>query len=162
MIRDRSVVALVGVVTLAVLSGATWASGQTVPQAESIRSWLDGYVAAFNAKDLDRLGTFYHADVTIFEGGGIDRGWSAYRDHHLGTELREFDDLQFSHSNVAVQMLTGRAAYVTAEYSLRARVKGRPIDSGGLETLIVVQMDDGAWRIRHAHTSSRRRPGPVQ
>lgn len=162
MIRGRSLVVLAVVLALAVLRTPTLASAQTLPPAESIRAWLDGYVAAFNAKDLDLLGTFYDADVTIFEGGGIDRGWPAYRDQHLGPELREFDDLQFSHSNLAVRMLTDRTAYVTTEYSLRARVRGRPIDSGGLETLIVVQVDDGTWRIRHAHTSSRRRPGPVQ
>lgn len=148
--------------SLALLLGPLAASAQTAAAEDSIRTWLDGYVTAFNAKDLDRLAAYYHPDVTVYEGGGIDRGWSAYRDHHLGPELREFDDLRFSRANVTVRLLGDGAAYVTSEYSLRARVKDRPIDSGGLETLVVVRTADGSWMIRHAHTSSRRRPAPVQ
>jgi ketosteroid isomerase-like protein len=159
--RRRSIVVFAGLLGLTIPPAATSAWGQALSGGESIRLWLEGYVTAFNAKDLDRLGAFYDADVTIFEGGTVDRGWAAYRDHHLGPELREFDNLQFSHSNVAVHMLADRAAYVTADYSLRARVKGRPVDSQGLETLVVFQVDDGTWRIRHAHTSSRRRPAPT-
>jgi ketosteroid isomerase-like protein len=32
------------------------------------------------------------------------------------------------------------------------------MDSGGLETLVLVKGDDGSWKIRHSHTSARRRP----
>jgi hypothetical protein len=36
----------------------------------------------------------------------------------------------------------------------------RDLDSEGLESLVLVKMPDGNWKIRHAHTSSRaaRRP----
>ena len=43
-------------------------------------------VAAFVAKDLKKLATFYHPDVTIYEGAGINNGWADYRDRHLGPE----------------------------------------------------------------------------
>ena len=33
----------------------------------------------------------------------------------------------------------------------------REIDGRGLETLVLIKSDDGAWRIRHSHTSSRPR-----
>jgi ketosteroid isomerase-like protein len=48
------------------------------------KKWKErgGYDARFNAKDLDKLAAFYHPDVTIFEGGGVNRGWAGYRDHH--------------------------------------------------------------------------------
>ena len=39
-----------------------------------IRTWLDQYEAALNAKDLDRLARFYHPDVAIYEGGGVNTG----------------------------------------------------------------------------------------
>jgi ketosteroid isomerase-like protein len=130
------------------------------PSATSaIERWLQAYDAALTAKDLRRLGDFYHPDVTIFEGGGINNGWPDYRDHHLGPELAEFADLQFAHRDVKVQLLeTGNAADVTSEYSLKARVKDRDIDAAGLETLILARDDGGAWKIRHVHMSSRRRP----
>jgi hypothetical protein len=55
-----------------------------------IKQLLASYDEAFNAKSLDRLATHYHPDVTIFEGGGVNRGWADYRDHHLGPEMAEF------------------------------------------------------------------------
>ena len=123
-----------------------------------MRAWMDQYEAAFNAKDLDRLARFYHPDVTIYEGGGINTGWADYRDHHLGPELREMEGLRLTHGNVQVQPLGSAAAYVISEHRLRARVKGEDVDATGLETLILVRGQDGGWLIRHSHTSSRRRP----
>jgi len=125
-----------------------------------IEKWLAEYDAAFNAKDLQKLGTFYHPDVTIYEGGGIDNGWAAYRDGHLGPELKAFENLQFGHSNRQIHVLgDGRTAYAISTYSLKAKMGERNIDSGGLETLVLVKDADGGWKIRHSHTSSRpRRP----
>lgn len=126
-----------------------------------IEQFLTSYDAAFNAKSLDRLATLYHPDVTIFEGGGVNRGWADYRDHHLGPEMAEFQKVSFAHTNVVVTARGAdrKTAYVTSEYSLKAQLKEREIDASGLETLILLK-EDGAWRIRHSHSSSRRRPTP--
>jgi ketosteroid isomerase-like protein len=126
---------------------------------DDIKTWLSGYEPAFNAKDLERLASFYHPDVTIYEGGGINRGWADYRDHHLGPELQEMQQPRLARSEVAVQVVdpAGRSAYVTSEYRLQARIKEQEIDVGGLETLVVIRGADGPWKIRHSHTSSRRR-----
>lgn len=128
--------------------------------AAAVETWLRNYDAAFNAKDLDKLATFYHPDVTIYEGGGINDGWIDYRDRHLGPELKSFENLQFGHSNAKVTVLPGgQSAYATSEYSIKAKMGDRQLDSGGLETLVLVKSSDGTWKIRHAHTSSRaRRP----
>jgi ketosteroid isomerase-like protein len=74
--------------------------------------------------------------------------------------LKEMEALDFVHENVSFHLLgaDGRAAYVTAEYRLKARVEGRDVDALGLETLVLVKDRTGAWRIRHSHTSSRHRP----
>ena len=129
-------------------------------EASAVEAWLKGYDSAFNAKDLERLASFYHPDVTIYEGGGINNGWADYRDHHLGPELKAFENLQFGHSNTKVTVLPGgQSAYATSEYSIKAKMGERQIDSTGLETLVLVKGADGTWKIRHSHTSSRpRRP----
>ena len=130
-------------------------------EAAAIEAWLRSYDAAFNAKDLDRLGAFYHPEATIYEGGGVNNGWADYRDNHLGPELNELQNLQFSHANTKVHLLNGgRAAYVTSSYAIKAGLGEREIDSGGLETLVLVKPDGGAWKIRHSHTSSRPRRTP--
>jgi uncharacterized protein YcnI len=129
-------------------------------EATAIETWLKGYDVAFNAKDLDRLATFYHPDVTIYEGGGINNGWADYRDRHLGPELKAFENLQFAHSDRTITVLAGgQSAYAIARYSLKAKMGERDIDAQGLETLLLLKQADGTWKIRHSHTSSRpRRP----
>ena len=130
-----------------------------VPQEKAITDFFSQYDAAFVAKDLDRLAKMYHPDVTIFEGGGTNTGWIDYRDNHIGPELKSFNGLKFSHTNVKVQMLGPDAAYVTSEYALETAGADGPTRSGGLETDVLVRQS-GMWVIRHTHTSAKRqRPG---
>lgn len=127
--------------------------------AAAVEAWLKSYDAAFLAKDLDRLAAFYHPDVTIYEGAGINNGWADYRDRHLGPELKAFTNLQFAHTDTKVTMMPGgQSAYATSRYTIKAKMGERELDSEGLETLMLIRTPDG-WRIRHSHTSSRaRRP----
>jgi uncharacterized protein (TIGR02246 family) len=134
------------------------------PEGElEIRKWLLAYEEAFNAKDLQKLGGFYLPEATVYEGGGVNRGWDDYRDHHLGPELESFQDLRFSRDEVEARVLgpDGRSAYVIARYHLEARVDGKKIDATGLETLVLVKNSSG-WKIRHSHTSSRPRPAAAR
>ena len=150
-LRGRTLTVVVGMLLAA-------AAPHAQPDVESsIVAWMSAFDEAFVAKDLTRLAVLYHPDVTIFEGGGTNHGWADYRDHHLGPELQGFADLHFSHTNVRVHLLSPDTAYVTSEYALKARVKDRDVETGGLETLVLVK-SDGGWRIRHSHTSARRRP----
>jgi ketosteroid isomerase-like protein len=143
-------------VTNSVRAGA--AAGQPAhDDAAAVKAWLKDYDAAFTARDLEKLATFYHPDVTIYEGGGINNGWADYRDHHLGPELKAFENLQFGHNSATVMLLPGgQSAYVRAEYFLKARMGGREIDSTGLATYVLIK-DGNGWKIRHSHTSSRPR-----
>lgn len=145
---------------LLVLAGALASPGaSTDPREQAVKTFVDAYDRAFNAKEVTRLAEFYHPEVTIFEGGHVNSGWADYRDNHLGPELKEMEDLRFSHVEVAPHVLSDAVAYVTAEYRLKTTVGGKPVDAEGLETLLLVKAGpDGAWKIRHSHTSSRRRP----
>lgn len=148
---------------LALLLMLTLCLAARVPAADDnadIQRFIAEYDAAFNAKSMDRLAVFYHPDVTIFEGGGVNQGWADYRDHHLGPEMAEFLTVSFTHSKVVVHTLGAdrRTAYVTSDYHLKVKMAEREVEAGGLETLILLKGEDGAWRIRHSHTSSRRRP----
>ena len=146
------------VIALALASLSADVSAQQSGEAQKIEEWLKGYDVAFNAKDMDKLATFYHPDVTIFEGAGVNNGWVDYRDRHLGPELKMFEDLQFGHSNRRVVMLSDRSAYVVSEYFIKAKMKDRVLDNIGRETLVLEKQADGSWTIRHSHTSGRARP----
>src|SRR5437870_2305548 len=104
-----------------------------------IKEFFGKYDSAFNAKDLAKLASLYHPDVTIFEGAGINRGWVDYRDNHLGPELKSFENLQFAHTNIVVHMLGDSGAYVTADYSIKYKVGERNVDSSGIATHILVK-----------------------
>lgn len=148
-------------VTLTIVSCVLFASAPAARQdrASEIQAFFKAYDAAFNARDLDRLATMYHPEVTIFEGSGINRGWPDYRDNHLGPELKSFQDLHWAHSNIVVHSLGESAAYVTAEYTIKYKTGERQVDSGGIATHVLVK-DGGSWTIRHSHTAARRRaPG---
>ncbi len=168
--RDGTVADWVGVAgdkqpaSVTKLNGAiAAASEQPVGDVAAVEAWLRGYDVAFNAKDLDKLAAFYHPDITIFEGGGVNNGWIDYRDRHLGPELKAFENLQFGHTNTKVTVLPGgQTAFATSEYAIKAKMGERQLDSGGLETLVLVKGADGSWKIRHSHTSSRPRRPPAQ
>jgi len=121
-----------------------------------ITGFFKSYDAAFNARDINKLATLYHPDVTIFEGSGVNNGWVDYRDNHLGPELKSFQDLQWAHSNIVVHMLGDSAAYVTADYTIKYKSGDRVVDSGGIATHVLVK-EQGSWKIRHSHTAARRR-----
>jgi ketosteroid isomerase-like protein len=144
-----------------IIAAPSLAAAQTASDALAVETWLKGYDAAFVAKDLDRLATFYHPDVTIYEGTGINHGWVDYRDRHLGPELKAFANLQFAHTDHKVTILPGgQSAYATSRYTIKAKMGERDLDSEGLETLVLVKVADGGWKIRHSHTSSRARRPP--
>ena len=149
-----------GVLFVVILALESTARAQPAAEAAAIEAWLKSYDAAFLAKDLEKLATFYHPDVTIYEGTGINNGWVDYRDRHLGPELKAFSNLQFAHSDHQIAVLPGgQSAYATSRYTIKAKMGERDLDSEGLETLVLVKMPDGSWKIRHSHTSSRaRRP----
>lgn len=131
-------------------------SAQASADVTAITAMFAEYDRAFNAKNLDRLATFYHPDVTVYEGAGINPGWADYRDRHLGPELKAFNNLKFEHIKIVVTMTGSDAAYVTGEYLLDATSDGREVRSGGLATYVMIR-DAGLWKIRHSHTSSQRR-----
>lgn len=152
-IRAGVVAALVSVMMYG-LGGSV--SAQDSPDVRSIAAVFAEYDRAFNAKDLDRLAAFYHPDVTVYEGGGINPGWADYRDRHLGPELKAFNNLKFEHIKIVVKMIGPDAAYVTGEYLLDATTAERDVKSGGLATYVMIR-EAGDWKIRHSHTSSKRR-----
>ena len=162
MSRRVFILALTGAALIATsASTRASASRQSTPD-QAIVDLFAAYDAAFVAKDLDKLSTMYHPDVTIFEGGGVNNGWIDYRDNHIGPELKSFNGLKFSHTNVKTQVLGSDALYVTSEYSIETAGANGPTRSGGLETDVLVKQS-GRWVIRHTHTSARRqRPGGTQ
>jgi len=142
--------------TCSVCSMALKARAMT-PVEKELVDFLKAYDAAFLAKDLAKLASMYTPETIVYEGSGINRGWKNYSETHLGPELKSFENLEFSHTNVVPHVLGDNAAYVTADYTIKAKMGERTLDSGGLATF-VLSKEAGSWKIRHTSTAARRRP----
>ncbi len=127
------------------------------PAEKELVDFVKAYDAAFMAKDLAKLATMYTPETIVYEGSGINRGWKNYSETHLGPELKSFENLEFGHTNVVPRMLGPDAAYVTADYTIKAKMGERALDSGGLATFVLSKVG-GTWKIRHTSTAARRRP----
>lgn len=99
-------------------------------------------------------------DVTVFESGHANYGWTDYRNNHLAPELKEFKNTKYSFSDLKVKV-DGKTAWATFKYSLTADIGTRNIQSGGLATA-VLEKRNGRWQIVHWHSSApRRAPSPT-
>lgn len=98
-------------------------------------------------------------DVTVFESGHANYGWTDYRNTHLAPELKEFKNTKYAFSDLKVKV-DGKTAWATFKYTLAAEMGTRKIESGGLGTA-VLEKREGVWRIVHWHSSApRRAPAP--
>ena len=120
---------------------------------------LRALFAATERKDLAALDTLYAGDsLTYVEGAGINRGWSDYRDNHLGPELKEIGNFRYRPFEIAVRT-SGNLAWATFRYALAGDLPQQKLDHLGRGTAILERRGT-RWVVRHTQTSSRpRRPG---
>lgn len=152
------------IVALAVVSGAgvvafsfnEGVSAQT-DEVKAVTDVLTREAAAVEKGDLGALDKIWAntEDVTVFESGHANYGWTDYRNSHLAPELKEFKNTKYSFSDMKVKV-EGKTAWATFKYSLAAEMGTRKIESGGLGTAIL-EKREGNWRIVHWHSSAPRR-----
>ena len=143
--------------TLATLATPYQASGQAAAGEDQVRDVVRALFAAVERGDIAALDSLYAPDVTVVEGAGIDRGWTAYRDHHLLPELQQFRNFQYRPSEIEAHT-AGDHGWAIFRYSIRAEMGERSIDAVGRGTAIL-ERRDGRWVVRHTQTASRpRRP----
>lgn len=127
-------------------------------EAAKVAATLLAVFAAAERNDMKALDSLYAGDsLTVFEGAGVNRGWTDYRDHHLAPELLEMKNFQYRPADLEVH-LDGGTAWVLFRYTLKAEVNGRAIDAVGRGTAIL-ERRGSRWVVRHTQTGSRaRRP----
>jgi ketosteroid isomerase-like protein len=127
-------------------------------EAARVQETIRALFAAAEGGDLEALGTLYAGEeLTVIEGAGIDRGWTRYRDDHIGPELAEFRNFCYRPADIETHV-SGDLAWAIFRYSLKADYRGRALDQFGRGTAILERRGEG-WVVRHTQTSSRsRRP----
>lgn len=136
-------------------------SAQT-DEVKAVTDVMTSEAAAIEKGDLAALDKIWanSEDVTVFESGHANYGWTDYRNSHLAPELKEFKNTRYSFSDMKVKV-DGKTAWATFKYSLAADMGTRKIQSGGLGTA-VLEKRGGRWQIVHWHSSApRRAPAPT-
>ncbi|HQU91801.1 MAG TPA: nuclear transport factor 2 family protein [Pyrinomonadaceae bacterium] len=136
-------------------------SAQT-DEVKSVTDVMTSEATAIEKGDLAALDRIWanSEDVTVFESGHANYGWTDYRNSHLAPELKEFKNTKYSFSDMKVKV-DGKTAWATFKYSLAAEMGTRKVGSDGLATA-VLEKRDGKWRIVHWHSSApRRAPAPA-
>ena len=115
------------------------------------------YFEAVEGGDLDSAGALFASTSSVFETGGQEGDWEHYRTHHLGAEIDAIEQFEIRLADPESESSAdGSMAFVTwpIEYHIRL-TDGREIESRGTVTFVLVE-NNGAYRIRHLHWSSRR------
>ena len=136
-------------------------SAQT-DEVKAVTDVLTREAIAIEKGDLTALDKIWanSEDVTVFESGHANYGWTDYRNTHLAPELKEFKNTKYSFSDLKVKV-EGKTAWATFKYALAAEMGTRKVESGGLATA-VLEKRDGKWRIVHWHSSAPRRAAAAQ
>lgn len=152
-----TIVALTALLTLVGLPGSAQDNSE-----RAVRGVLIQSATAFEKNDMAAMEKLWLNDesVTVFESGHANYGWTDYRDHHLGPEMKEMKNTKYTLSDIKVKV-SGNTAWATFKYGISADIGTRHVDGRGLGTA-VLEKQRGQWRIVHWHSSApRRAPSPA-
>jgi len=93
-------------------------------------------------------------EVVIFEAGSVEASRDEYRQHHLPADMAFSRATAREVGRVRVDSVD-HAAWVLTEARTTGTFRERPVDTRGVET-IVLRRTVAGWRIAHIHWSSRR------
>lgn len=161
-ILDKYFSAALALTGAVILFGSNLGVYAQANEVKAVTDVMTREAAAVEKGDLAALDKIWanSEDVTVFESGHANYGWTDYRNSHLAPELKEFKNTKYSFSDMKVKV-DGKTAWATFKYSLAADMGTRKIQSGGLGTA-VLEKRGGRWQIVHWHSSApRRAPAPT-
>jgi ketosteroid isomerase-like protein len=130
------------------------------PDREGAAAVLSSYKSAVERLDITGVETLFAPDAVVIESGKVEGNFDAYRDHHLGPELKEFKSFTFGDYKADIKM-QGPVAIATETYTYRIVLKsGEAIDRLGVATS-VLKWNGKVWQIITTHSSSRKPKVPA-
>ncbi len=147
--KTRSLICFIGLV----LMSSVFAQPNNDNSSAAVTETLTQYAAAVQSKNLSEVEKYVVATeaFSMFEGGHINWGWVDYRDNHLGPELKEFEEIQYSFSDIEAHV-SGDMAYATFKSHIAVKMESREVEGESLATAILMKTANG-WKIQHLHTS---------
>lgn len=90
-----------------------------------------------------------HEQVTIFEGGKVERSASEYASHHMQADMNYVSSVNVELLEHHVEII-GEVAISIARTKTTGFYKNKTVNRQGMET-IVLRKYDGIWKISHIH-----------
>ncbi len=118
---------------------------------------VQAFHAALAAGDSSGALALLTPDVVVYEAGGAEVSRKEFRSHHLSADI-EFTQGTTRQVTDQRSDQSGDVAWVLSASTTTGTFRGRPINSRGVETMILRRTEEG-WRITHIHWSSRRSRG---
>ncbi len=140
-------------VAITMLAGGSGVVGQLSPEVQVV-AVVDAYHAALAAGDSVTALGHLAPDVIILESGGVEDK-ERYRSGHLAGDMRFAQAVPRERGEIQVSFL-GDVAWAYSTSITQGRIGDREINSQGAE-LMVLAREDGAWKIKAIHWSSRQR-----
>ena len=115
---------------------------------------VDAFHAALVAGDSISALSYLADDVTILESGGVENK-EHYRSGHLAGDMRFAQAVPRKRGKMNVKVM-GDVAWTYSTSVTQGQMGDRKINSQGAE-LVVLALEDGKWKIKAIHWSSRRK-----
>jgi ketosteroid isomerase-like protein len=129
-------------------------SASVAHAGETAEGTVTGFHKALEQGDRAAALAALSDTVRIFEQGWVESSKAEYASHHLDSDIAFAKVVQNSTTDVDVQV-DGMTAVVTRQGKTTGTFEGKPVDSIGLETMVLRKVD-GDWKIVHIHWSSRK------
>ena len=121
------------------------------PGGAAARAVVQSFANALQRGDSVRALRLLHPELVVYESG-VAEDLAHYRSHHLAADIAFLSRVTSRTIREQLTVSGGMALY-TREYRSQGTWRGKPVDSTGTETLVLVRTGQG-WRIRHIHWSS--------
>jgi ketosteroid isomerase-like protein len=134
------------------------AAAPTTPDSAAVAEIVHRFHAALEAGDSATALRLLADDAIVLESGGVETK-EEYRSHHLPGDIAFARAVARETGPVRV-VVRGDVAWATSTSTMRGTYRDRPVNSQGVELMVLERTPEG-WRIAAIHWSSRalRTPG---
>ena len=129
------------------------AQGTDSKDIELIKTVVQYYHEALESEDKETAMKLLSDDVLIQEGGNLETG-EEYKSHHMISDM-EYSAAVSGKREVIEAVVDGNIGWVMSSSSMVGEFRGKEINSTGAE-LMILRKENGSWKIRAIHWSSRK------
>ena len=124
----------------------------TAPDSAAIVATVERFHAMLEAADTLGVARLLTPDLTVLESGSLETR-AEYLAHHLHSDAAFAKAISGARRVVSLTQ-RGDVAWTIAESNVKGTFRNRPVDSRGVELMVLTRTDAG-WMISAIHWSSR-------